>query len=70
MGAGITLTMGERMIVLLYGSENRQDTIHSIDQVIAVLEPDETELRQLMESTNNKLRAISDQEYHAMGLIP
>ena len=70
MGAGITLTLGERMIVLIYGSESRQNTIHSIDQVIAVLEPDETELRQLMKSTNHKLRAMSDQEYHALGEFP
>ena len=60
MGTGINLSQGERMMILLYGTETRCGSIREIRRTMALLEPDETELRCLMESTIQKLQSISD----------
>ena len=70
MGTGITLSQGERMIILLYGTETRRGSIRGIRRTMTLLEPDETELRCLMESTIKKLQSISDTAFDDLNLIP
>ena len=70
MGTGITLSQGERMMILLYGTETRRGSIRGIRRTMALLEPDETELRRLMESTIRKLQSISDAAFDDLNLIP
>ena len=70
MGTGINLSQGERMMILLYGTETRRGSICGIRRTMALLEPDETELRCLMESTIQKLQSISDTAFDDLSLIP
>lgn len=70
MGTGINLNQGERMMILLYGTETRRGSIRGIRRTMALLEPDETELRCLMESTIQKLQSISDTAFDDLNLIP
>ena len=70
MGTGINLNQGERMMILLYGTETRRGSIRGIRRTMALLEPDETELRCLMESTLRKLQSISDAAFDDLNLIP
>lgn len=70
MGTGINLSQGERMMILLYGTETRRGSIRGIRRTMALLEPDETELRCLMESTIRKLQSISDTAFDDLNLIP
>lgn len=70
MGTGINLSQGERMMILLYGTETRRGSIRGIRCTMALLEPDETELRCLMESTIRKLQSISDAAFDDLNLIP
>lgn len=70
MGTGINLSQGERMMILLYGTETRRGSIRGIQRTMALLEPDETELRCLMESTIQKLQSISDTAFDDLNLIP
>ena len=70
MGTGINLSQGERMMILLYGTETRRGSIRGIRRTMALLEPDETELRCLMESTIRKLQSISDAVFDDLNLIP
>ncbi len=70
MGTGINLSQGERMMILLYGTETRRGSIRGIRRTMALLEPDETELRCLMESTIRKLQSISDAAFDDLNLIP
>ncbi len=70
MGTGINLSQGERMMILLYGTETRRGSIRGIRRTMALLEPDETELRCLMESTLRKLQSISDAAFDDLNLIP
>ena len=70
MGTGINLSQDERMMILLYGTETRRGSIRGIRRTMALLEPDETELRCLMESTLRKLQSISDAAFDDLNLIP
>lgn len=70
MGTGINLSQGERMMILLYGTETRRGSIRGIRRTMALLELDETELRCLMESTIRKLQSISDAAFDDLNLIP
>lgn len=70
MGTGINLSQGERMMILLYGTETRRGSIRGIRRTMALLEPDETELHCLMESTIRKLQSISDAAFDDLNLIP
>ena len=70
MGTGINLSQGERMMILLYGTETRRGSIRGIRRTMSLLEPDETELRCLMESTIQKLQSISDAAFDDLNLIP
>ena len=70
MGTGINLSQGERMMILLYGTETRCGSIRGIRRTMALLESDETELRCLMESTIRKLQSISDAAFDDLNLIP
>ena len=58
------------MMILLYGTETRRGSIRGIRRTMALLEPDETELRCLMESTIQKLQSNSDAAFDDLNLIP
>ena len=69
MGTGINLSQGERMMILLYGTDTRRGSIEGIQAVMRQLEPDETELRTLMTSTVQKLQRISDAAFEGLNLF-
>lgn len=58
------------MMILLYGTETRRGSIRGIRRTMALLEPDETELRCLMETTIRKPQSISDAAFDDLNLIP
>ena len=58
------------MMILLYGTETRRGSIRGIRRTMALLEPDETELRCLMETTIRKLHSISDAAFDDLNLLP
>ncbi len=65
------LTFEERSLLCLYsGGGTRQETIAALMEMRGYLEPDETELRTLTDSTLAKLHSMSDQEYEALDLFP
>lgn len=57
------------MMILLYGTEPRRGSIRGIRRTMALLEPDETELRTLMTSTVQKLQRISDAAFEGLNLF-
>jgi ABC-type transporter Mla subunit MlaD len=56
----------DRMLMMLYGGKNLQDTIASLQSVRDSLDADETDLDQMLKSVIWKLLQISEREYAAM----
>ena len=56
-------TYEEMFLVEAYGGGTRAGTIEALNEMRGHLEEDETELRELTDSTIQKLSGISDQEY-------
>lgn len=56
----------DRMLMMLYGEKNLQDTIASMERVRDLLDTDEADLDQMLKSVIWKLTQISEKEYTAM----
>ena len=56
--------------MILYNTGNRKGLIAELTEMRSYLEPDETGLRKLTDSTIAKLKTMSDDEYEALDLFP
>jgi len=65
-----TLNFEETNLAAIYNRADRKETIHALEEMREYLQADETELRELTESTLAKLRGMSDREFDALDLIP
>ena len=57
-------------MLCIYNGGSRKNTIAELREMRTYLEPDETELRELTDSTLAKLEKISDAEFDKLDLIP
>lgn len=58
----------EEMLLMLYGEDSLTDTIAAMKSVRGKLQPDETELDQMLAGVIWKLRRISEQEFERIGV--
>lgn len=66
----MNFTYEEQQLTAIYNEGTREKTIVALAEMYGCLESDETELRQLTESTVSKLREITDTQFDSMDLIP
>ena len=64
------LTFEEMNLLCLYNPGTRQGAIEALTEMRGYLTPEETELRNLTDSTLTKLRAMSDAEFAGLELYP
>ncbi len=64
-------TFEEKNLLCIYsGGETRLGTIAALEEMRGYLEPDETDLRDLTDSTLEKLRHMTDAAFDSLDLIP
>lgn len=66
----MNFTQDEMNMLCIYNGGSRKITITELREMRTYLEPDETELRELTDSTLEKLAKISDAEFDKLDLIP
>ena len=66
----MNFTQDEMNMLCIYNGDSRKKTITELREMRTYLEPDETELRELTDSTLTKLEKISDAEFDKLDLIP
>ena len=66
----MNFTQDEMNMLCIYNGSSREKTITELREMRTYLEPDETELRELTDSTLAKLEKISDAEFDKLDLIP
>ena len=64
------LTFEEMNLLCIYNPGSRQGAIEALNEMRGYLTPEETELRELTDSTLAKLRAMSDAEFDELELYP
>lgn len=60
----------EMNLMCIYDTGDRMGLINALSEMRKELGTDEVELRELTDSTLNKLTAISDEEYEKLELYP
>ena len=63
-------TNDEMNLMCIYDTGNRTGLINALSEMRKELSTDEIELRELTDSTLNKLSAISDEDYAKLELYP
>ena len=63
-------TNDEMNLMCIYDTGNRTGLINAISEMRKELSTDEIELRELTDSTLNKLSAMSDEDYAKLELYP
>ena len=66
----MNLTFDEQQLMAIFNTGTREGTIAALEKMSTELEPDETELLELTTSAVGKLRAMTDEEYDALDLVP
>ncbi len=56
-------TADEKMLLMLYGSYTREETITGLQAMYSYLQEDERELAHLTNSVISKVKKMSDQEF-------
>ena len=64
----MNLTIDEQNILAIFNTGRRKSTIKHLTEMLPDLEPDETELRGLVESAVEKLRSMTDAEFDQLDL--
>ena len=64
----MNLTVDEQHILAIFNTGRRESTMKHLAEMLPDLEPDETELRGLVESAVEKLRSMTDAEFEALDL--
>lgn len=63
------ITHDEKMMMCLYNTGSRNGLIESLKDMSTYLKPDETSLRQLTDSTLEKLYKMTDEEFDQLDLF-
>ena len=66
----MNITFDEQQLMAIFNTGTREGTIAALEKMSTELEPDESELRELTTSAVGKLRAMTDEEYDALDLVP
>ena len=66
----MNLTHDEQQILAIFNTDNRESTMTHISEMLPDIEPEETELRELVESAVEKLRTMTDDEFDELDLEP
>ena len=66
----MNITFDEQQLMSLYNPGTREGLITALTEMRGYLAADETELRELTDSTIAKLNGMSDAEYEALDLFP
>ena len=66
----MNFTNDEMNLMCIYGTGNRTGLINALSEMRKELSMDETDLRELTDSTLNKLSAMSDEDYAKLELYP
>lgn len=64
------LTFEEMNLLCIYNPGSRQGAVDALTEMRGYLTPEETELRELTDSTLAKLRSMSDAEFAELELYP
>ncbi len=65
----MNLTIDEQHILAIFNTGRRESTMKHLTEMLPDLDPDETELRGMIESTLEKLRAMTDAEFESLELV-
>lgn len=60
----------ELYLMMLYSPGNRSGLVEALKQIKMQLSPDETELRNMTDSTLEKLELMTDEEFERLNLYP
>ena len=63
-------TRDEINLICIYGSDSRVELIRTLSEMRRCLTPEETELRELTDSTISKLNMLSDEAFAELDLFP
>lgn len=63
-------TFDEINLMCIYNTGTRADLMQALTDMRKHLEPDETELRELTDSTLHKLGGITDEQFAELELVP
>ena len=66
----MNFTNAEMNLMCIYDTGNRKGLINALSEMRKELSMDETDLRELTDSTLNKLSAMSDEDYAKLELYP
>ena len=69
-GLVMNFTNDEMNLMCIYDTGNRTGLINALSEMRKELSMDETDLRELTDSTLNKLSAMSDEDYAKLELYP
>ena len=65
-----TFTFEETNLLCIYNTGSRTGLIEALIEMRGELSPEETELRELTDSTLSKLQAMTDKEFAQLELYP
>ena len=63
-------TRDEINLMCIYGSDSREELIRTLSEMRECLTPEETELRELTDSTISKLQILSNEAFAELDLFP
>ena len=66
----MSFTNDEINLMCIYNTGTREGTMDALVAMREYLEPDETELRDMIDSVVDKLEQMSDAEFEALDLFP
>ena len=66
----MNFTNDEMNLMCIYQSESRKGLIAALTEMRGYLDEDETELRELTDSTLQKLGGITDEQFAELELVP
>lgn len=66
----MNFTNDELNLMCIYNRDTRKELIDALDEMRGYLDEDETELRELTDSTIGKLNTITDEQFATMELVP
>ena len=64
----MNLTVDEQHILAIFNTGRRESTMKHLTEMLPDLDPDETELRGMVESSVEKLGSMTDAEFEALDL--
>lgn len=66
----MNFTNDEMNLMCIYNRDTRKELIDALTEMRGYLDEDETELRELTDSTIGKLNTITDEQFVTMELVP